>query len=159
MKHKEDAHKVRMPISYVGKGVKKGHSLSEQNVIILQNFFLTSGVHCIHVPDIQTGRTLLETALASFKSDRSISLLTTVKKKAVFPYSDLYKELGAARASSHTNGALEEYLLCSLNSDLLIIEATTELLQQPWYGKFEQLIVEYNIGATLPIIMIFHGEL
>jgi hypothetical protein len=71
-------------------------------------------------------------------------------------YRDLYKEMAEAHVLGISDGSLEEFILTSFYNDFLVIEYTKELMDQPWFGSFEQLLSRYSINQSIPIILFMY---
>jgi len=84
-----------------------------------------------------------------------VALLTMATQKCPAQYRDLYEEM--KKLSMH-DGSLEEFVLTSFYNDFLIIEYTPQLMEQPWYGTFEQLLSKYSIAQSIPVIMFMYDE-
>ena len=127
----------------------------EQSIITIQQYFLTPGMHCIEVPTVQQGRSLLRICLDSLQIFADVALLTMATKKCPAQYRDLYEEV--KHLTVH-DGTLEEFILTSFYNDFLIIEYTPQLLEQPWFGTFEQLLSKYSIAQSIPVIIFMYDE-
>ena len=139
---------------------KKNRDVSqvEQSIITIQQYFMTPGMHCIYVPNIQQGRSLLRICLDSLQIFADVALLTVATKKCPLQYRDLYEEMEQAKALTTHNGNLEEFILTSFYNDFLIIEYTPQLLEQSWFGVFEQLLNKYALNESIPVIMFMYDE-
>ena len=84
-----------------------------------------------------------------------VALLTMATQKCPAQYRDLYEEI--QHLTVH-DGTLEEFILTSFYNDFLIIEYTPQLLEQPWFGTFEQLLSKYSIAQSIPVIMFMYDE-
>ncbi len=130
----------------------------EQSIITIQQYFMTPGMHCIYVPTVQQGRSLLRICLDSLQIFADVALLTVATQKCPTLYRDLYTEIKRAKALTTHNGRLEEFMLTSFYNDFLIIEYTPNLIEQPWFGAFEQLLSRYAISESIPVIMFMYDE-
>lgn len=151
MKH---LHKVPQGTTSVAAFYKATQeSLSEQEILAFHSYLFSPGFHCIKVPSIAAGRGLLEEYASScaYVIDSAFLSMTPAPNG----HRNLYEELCVMDAFSE-EGRLEEFILCSLTQEFLIIEATAELLKTPWFGKFEQLLIDYNIMKETTIIMFLY---
>ena len=137
---------------------KNNGSPFENNLFTIQEQFLSPGMHCIDVENHEQDRRLLRLGLDSLNMYSDVGMLTMSPTKIPHKYRDLYEEMDAWDALTLNNGMLEEYLLSSFQSDFLVLEYTQELIVQPWYGRFEQLLYEYSISTSIPVIMFIYND-
>lgn len=157
MKQKSYTNKLRTS-NCASKKAVKSRSLVEQSIIALQNSFLTPGLHCITVSNVQHGRDLLKVCLDSLGRYTDIGLVSHSAQTGPSHYTDLYTQMSQVGALSLEEGMLEDYMLSSFQSDFLILEYTQELMVQPWFGKFEQLLSDYSITNSIPVVMFLYEE-
>lgn len=153
MKHFEKAQQLLSRA--VAKDVKKRASLSEQDILTLQDYFLTPGLHLVKAENQEESRLLLAQFLYSFQYYSSIAILGTNEWSMPEDYHDLYKELGETSALFKKE-AMEDYLSCTFPHDFLAIEGTPDLLRSAWFGRFEHLLIQYEIVRTIPIIIFIY---
>ncbi len=130
-------------------------SLSEQEILIVQNYLLSPGFHSLQVTDVAEGRALLSTFEASLSYLLRAALVNAPGKEMLSDYLPIGRELEAASAEP---GQLEQYLLHSWDYDFVAIEGTKELLATEWYGRFEQLLIDYDLIKTMPVLMLFYRQ-
>ncbi len=87
-----------------------------------------------------------------------IGMVTMTNKRVPAHYRDLYDEMYFNRALFLDDGRLEEFMLTSFQCDFLILEYTQELMEEPWFGRFERLLHDYSISTSIPIIMFIYDE-
>jgi hypothetical protein len=146
MKHHEMVHTNRMGQPH----------LTEREILILQSYLLSPGFHSIRVPTIAQGRALLSTFGSSLRFFSRLALLSDSTNGEIEGYTDLTAELEAVHVSEQGN--LEQYMLHCFDYDFLAIEGTRDLLASEWFGRFEQLLIDYNLIKTVPILMIFSSR-
>ena len=132
--------------------------LSDEEILEIQEYFLTPGLHIIKVADVMTGRILLARfleALGYYFSDKAVLSLT--RKTIPEGCADIYTEL-VETGSLHDYDALQNYIASSFYYDFLAIEGTHELLNNPWFGRFEYVLRESCAGETTPIILFFYDS-
>ncbi len=134
-------------------------TLVEQTIITVQQYFLTPGLHCITIPNHEQGRSLLRVCLDSLDLYSDVGMVTVTTKKTPAHYRDLYAELEDAQAVFSDNGRLEEFMLSSFQCDFLVMEYTPELLEKPWFGRFEQALTEYSVSKAIPVVMFIYDDL
>lgn len=145
MKHSEIAYAPRIPQPY----------LSEQEILILQSYLLKPGFHSIQVPDIVQGRVLLRTFVSSLNYFSRVALLSEIENGELTECINIASELKAVHAYSDP-GQLEQYMLHAWDYDFLAIEGTKDLLSADWFGRFEQLLIDYDLIKTTPVLMLFY---
>lgn len=135
-----------------------GTTLVEQTIINVQQYFLSPGLHCITIPSHEQGRSLLRVCLDSLGIYSDVGMVTVTTKKTPLHYRDIYEELEHYQALSFDDGSLEEYMFSAFQCDFLILEYTQELMEQPWFGRFEQLMSEYSVAKAIPVIMFLYDD-
>lgn len=157
MKHID---RVQQKHGLVGtQDAQKRAFLSEQEILEIQDYFLTPGLHILTVADPQEGRELLERfldALGTYYSHKAV--LSLQDEGMPRKCSDIYKELIASKAVFDYE-ALHEYVAYSFYYDFLAIEGTHELLNAPWFSRFEKLLHQCAITKTVPVILFFYESL
>ena len=130
----------------------------EERILAAHDAFLNPGMHCITVPNQQQGRILLRICLETLGKYADLGMLTMSLNGCPEQYRDVYAELERLHAFSLQESNLENYLLTSFSSDILIIEYTQELMEQAWIGKFEYLLHEYAFSHSIPVIMLLYSS-
>lgn len=130
--------------------------LGEQEILDLQDYFLTPGFHFLKTTDPETGRELLTQFIQVLQYHYAdVAVLSTSKRSFSFEYHDLYKELMHAKGFNKKE-ALEKYLLDSFYYDLVVIEGTKELLASHWFGRFENLLNTFAITEKTPVVLLYY---
>ena len=122
-------------------------ALSEHEILMLQDQFLTNGFHYITVPDVKTGRELLYIFLNSLDCYHHVACLTVEQEPLNSGISDLYQEL-----CSFTN--VEEFLVDQFYYDFIWIELSARLCKHGWLDHFKQSILQMELDAKLPLVII-----
>lgn len=131
-------------------------NFSEKEIIEIQDYFLTPGIHTIKFKDVSLGRLFLDSFLPLLSSYTKGAYLSLVDLSPSCGLVSLYRELIGACEHGDTN-VLEDYMLTSFYYDYLIIEETEELKRAGWYQRFRALLEKYNYVSTAPIV-IFNYE-
>jgi len=129
--------------------------LTENQVIALHKALLTPGFHNMQVNSIEEGRAILYTMLnaLSYYSDLAcLSLSDSALPSSVYDLSYHLTQGGYIDKACRTD--LENFFLERFDNDFLWIEATQELMKEPWYLYLEQKIVELRIDQQIPIMII-----
>lgn len=130
-------------------------SISEYDILELQEIFLTYGLHSLKVPTLPFGRDLIIQLLDSLHCYSNVACLSLSSRPLRPSMVDLYAELGLAGALAHSHTMLETFLIEHFYYDFLWIEMTQELDEAPWYWYFEQKLLDFNLIKTLPIIIVY----
>lgn len=124
-------------------------SISEEQILELQDLFLTNGIHHIGVPSIKEGRALIYKFLHALRCYQSVACFTidgiTLKK----PILDLHKQL------SQEN--MEHFFLAEFTSDFLWIEQDSLLYQQSLI--LENKLSQLGFDQHMPIIILSLKEI
>ena len=157
MKQKLAIHQLRTSSRSRRKITVKNAS-PEYKILMIQNSFITPGLHCVNVQNHEQGRRLIQISLDSLGIYSDVGMVSMSVRGCPLQYRDIYYELSRYDALSIDNGALEDYLLSSFTCECLILEYTQELIEQPWFGRFEQLLSDYSITNTIPVMMFLYDE-
>lgn len=127
-------------------------SISELQILELQEVFLTKGFHYIAVPTIQEGRTLIYTFLNALRCFQSVGCITKDKmplEKGIF---DIVSYLDFCGFNDVKNIAERElYFIEDFAFDFLWIESNKN---DQWHHGFEQKLQELSIDQHIPIIIL-----
>lgn len=119
-------------------------AISEQEILDLQDLFLTNGVHHIGVPTFKEGRALIYKFLDALRCYQSVACFTidgnTLKKSVI----DLHKQL------TQTN--LDHFIIEEFNSDFLWVEQDSIIYQQCL--MLEEKLCQLGFDNHLPIIIL-----
>lgn len=129
-------------------------SISEYDIIELQELFLTYGLHSIKVPSLSFGRDLVIKFLDSLQCYSNVACLSLSPRPLRPQFINLYEELGLSGALAHSHTGLETFLIDNFYYDFLWIEMSQELDEAPWYWYFEQKLLDFNLVKTLPILLL-----
>ncbi len=123
---------------------------SEQEIIELNDVFLTHGIHDITVSDIAAGRTLIDTFLSSLNYYNNVACLTASDIPLRSSIFDIYSEVAG--------GDLEEFFLEQFYFDFLWIEVSPTLTETAWFLNFELKLLSFNMDQLLPVIILSYEE-
>jgi len=133
-------------------------NIAEQTIINVQQYFLSPGMHCITITSHEQGRSLLRVCLDPLDVYSDIGMVTVATKRAPAHYRDICFELEEYQAVSYDDGRLEEFMLSSFHCDFLVLEYTQELMEQPWFGRFERILADYSLAKAIPIVMFMYND-
>lgn len=76
-------------------------NLSNNDILILQDIFLTKGLHCLHVDSLKTGRTIIYTIIHSLNYYETIGCITLnqqipLEDSVINVYQDAYTRFGTS---------------------------------------------------------------
>lgn len=129
---------------------------SEADIIELHNRFLTTGFHSLKVKNIQEGRSLVYTLLASLNYHHNVACLSVASERLESYVHDIHKTLHEFGPINEQ--ALFDYFLDEFNCDFLWIEMSKELMAQSWFADFEQMIHDFHLNQHVPIIMLSYEQ-
>jgi len=139
---RENAHFVSQP-------------LCEEDILCLQELFLSNGWHCISVDDIHAGRSMVSTMLYSLNYYHDIACLTVAEQQPLDSRCcDLYTKLLEKGHLDSQSYDIEEFFLEDFYADFLWIEETEELKDAAWYNHFLQTVHDLKIDNHMPIILL-----
>lgn len=131
-----------------------GDQWSEDDILYLEDIFLTSGLHTINVRNVESGRTLMYTFLQSMLSRPLAACLTNQKIPLKKPIEDMYKTVQNLCKKHEFKDAVEIYFLEYFQAHLVWIESSDDFLQDPLVYYALQVIYDLEIVNNSPIIML-----
>lgn len=126
---------------------------NEHDILYLQNAFTTPGVHAIKVANLLTGRKLVKQLLNSLKWYQDVAYLASSEAVPNKEASNIISRL----EQPITPEAVAQFFIEDFYYDFLWIEATSELLKEPWIASFETQLVNFHIDHMIPIIVISYN--
>jgi len=130
-----------------------GESFSENDVLYLQDLFLTPGVHQIGVDNIIHIRKIIYNMLSALQYHQKAACLT-LNNLALQPnITDIVKTL---IMDDHlvNSDSLTLFFLDHFYFDFLWIEESQALLDSMWYEQFKQHLVDFNFNKSIPIVKV-----
>ena len=122
--------------------VNKKLVITEQQILELQDLFLTPGIHYINVATVKNGRSLIYTFLNALRCYNAPACLTN----NAMP---LKKEIHLL--NTHSN--LDHFFIEESGFDFMWIEARKE---DYWYVSFKQRIEEMGIDQHIPVLILLN---
>lgn len=119
-------------------------SISEQQILELQDLFLTNGIHHIGVPSFKEGRALMYTFLDALRCYQSVACFTIDGNTLKKPVLDLQKHL--------LQKDMEHFFVEEFVSDFLWIEQDKILYQQCLL--LENKLSQLGFDQHMPIIIL-----
>jgi len=140
--HDKEVSSVRYieSLQFISRYVKR--PFSEKDILELQDTFLSNGFQFLRMDTIPFGRTVMETFLMLLNNFHDVACLTTSKDALPPMVSNIYQLLDQGGfLEPHSMLDFEEFFLEYFYYDFIWIEASYDLLSQPWYSYFEHSIV------------------
>jgi len=152
--HRKTPGLVKADLLAISKVIS--NPFTEQDILDLQDEFLTHGFHYLMVDNVQVGRRIIQTFLHSLKNYyQEIGCLSVSEILLPDGITDIYEILewyGYLRKPY-----LESFFLDQWYFDFLWIEATEELLLSSWFCQFSQLLEDFMLNEEIPIFIISYN--
>lgn len=136
-------------------------AFSEQEIIFLQDIFMTSGFHHLRVNNVTVGRQILEMFLESLHYFEQVTALTVQHEPLPNTVQDLYYELLESQyinLHGTISNDLSDFFITQFNADFVWIEASAELLAAPWFTKVQRALSDIIAEHPIPILVISYEE-
>lgn len=130
---------------------------SEQEIMNLQDLFLTNGFHDIVVSSVEEGRLLIQTFFNALNYYKHVACLSMSSKKLPDQVSDIYQTL--SESGEINQKTIFEFLMNHFYADLLVVEMSKKLMSEKWLTEFQQQLIDFKIDAAMPIISISYSQL
>ncbi len=132
---------------------------SESQIIALQEKFLENGFQYIKVRSVTKGRTIIESFLQSLGLYQDIVILSTTPILPKTMVTDLYYELSnSGYLNSFEPYYLEEFFIEHFYYDFMWIEATRDILNEPWFDDFKKKIIDMGLDQHIPIMVVLYED-
>ena len=133
---------------------------SEQEILDLQDLFLTYGNHYLKVPTHGQGRNIISLFLESFQYQyfSRVACLTVSPVPLPDAVVSVRDELALSGALAFNHHSLDEFLLNTFYYDFVWVECSQELMQSSWFYYFEKKLIDYNIAQSMPILFVTYEE-
>ena len=130
--------------------------LSEQDVLELQEIFLTFGMHYIKTQNIESGRNIINTILGSLKYYQSIGAITD-QAGLQEPVCDILVDMkmqGYYLDTILVN--LENYFTVHAGFDFIWVELSASLLDQD-IMNIKNIFDMYHVQESMPVIFVMYN--
>lgn len=128
--------------------------LSENDILHLQELFLTNGWHGLKVKSVDDGRSIISTMLYSLNYYNDIACLAIDEMSVDSRFFDVYAHMIEGGYLEGQYYDIEAFLIEHFYANFLWIEETQELLKAPWYRHFLQAINDLKLDTQIPIIVL-----
>jgi hypothetical protein len=132
--------------------------LSQDDILYVQERFITNGLHHIVVQDIEHGRTLMEKLLKSMHYFQNVSCLAQSYPIAIdYEQSNLLENIQYYCGHDIEADLIEEYFLECYMADFLWVELTETLLRNPLALQIVYSMHTLDIAHNIPVIAISYA--
>jgi hypothetical protein len=131
---------------------------SEYDVLVLQEIFVTLGVHTIKTKNVIDGRQIIQTILKSLNYYHNVGSVTQIEGLPVFTC-DIMKHIGL-QFSQRNNLLidLEEFFAVHPCFDFIWIEFTQEIKSQCSIEDIKNLFDIYHVNERMPVLIVMYEE-
>ncbi len=144
-------------LQFISKYVQR--PFTEKDILELQDTFLTNGFQFLRMDTIPFGRTVIETFLMSLNHFHDVACLTTSTQPLPPMVTNIYQLLDQGGfLEPYSMLDFEEFFLEYFYYDFIWIEASYDLLSQPWFTYFEQKMVDLKLHERTPIIVLSYNQ-
>jgi hypothetical protein len=131
------------------------HPLTDADIIKLQDTLLTVGIHTLKFPNVTQGRDAMITILTSLNCYTNVACLSMHTTELNPAYFDMYYALTlGGYVHGNVEQKLDEFFLEQCDVDFLWIEATAQLVEQPWFYAFERKLDQFNVVCRIPVVVL-----
>lgn len=131
--------------------------LTEEDILELNDLFLTNGMHYIVVDTVDAGRLLILTLLASLNCYHAIAALTLEPLRLTINVHNVHREL-IQNYMLHDEQSVDSFFVEQFYFDFMWIEMSDDLVSASWFVDFEQKLFEYKLENHLPIVCIRYAQ-
>ena len=130
-------------------------TLSEDDILYLQDIFLTNGVHAIKVSNVATGRVLIYKLLQSLHYHHVVACLTCAEnpplKRSIF---DVYRAIMHHELGPDSYDDIEDFFIERFYADFLWVELSHESLKKSVVTHATNVVRALDIDSRMPIVTI-----
>lgn len=132
------------------------NSLTDKNILDLQEKFLSNGIHHIQVPTINDGRAFIFTFLNSLSSFlHAVACVTTNDNSLPENIINIHTQLSESENFNVSNtDYMQSFFFEQSYCDFIWIEATSSLVTNEWYLDFEKNLLDLKINKNIPILVV-----
>lgn len=129
--------------------------LSEQNVLTLQDIFLTFGIHCIKTDNATAGRKIINTILGSLKYYKNVGAITDrigLDENVCDILIDIKKQ---GISTDDIIIDLENFFMIHACFDFIWVELSGSLLEQD-INSLKNIFNMYYVQERMPVIFMMY---
>jgi hypothetical protein len=127
--------------------------LSVDDILYLQQIFLTTGLHHIVAPNLSIGRRTMHLLLRSMNCFSNAACLTWEHKASLKGYDVLGRLIDYCGQEANMD-AIEEYFIEEFEADFLWIEMSDAFMQNPFVVQAFNIMHVLNIIHKIPVVLI-----
>lgn len=133
--------------------------LTPEDILYLQELFLTNGFHHIRVPTVNDGRFLMYKLLHSMHFFNDIACLTCIDEPIIsLDVCDLLNDLRIHCKGEESINAIEEYFLEVFFTDFMWIELNEALLNDPMVQHAIYIMHAIEFAHKIPVIAMSYNS-
>lgn len=132
------------------------HFYSEQQILDLEDAFLSPGLKHITVATPVTGRELVLSLVSSLYPCARVACLTTHSESLPLRVIRMFDEMAFSGSFGFSCREIDSFLLEQFYYDVLWVECSSDLLAMPWFSYLQNRLLDFNFGATMPILFVFY---
>lgn len=131
------------------------HNLSNDDILFLQDTFLTKGLHSISVDSLETGRALIYTIIQSLHYYEAIACLTMAHQPPLAdPIINMYQDAYTRFGPSYTLDDIENMFLDYWSIECLWLERTRTSSQDALYGACTKAMHSLDMPEHIPVVQL-----
>lgn len=129
--------------------------LTNNDILILQEKFLSNGFQYIKVKNLHSGRLIINRFIQSLRLYCDIAVVTN---EDIEPKKNIYNIYNELLMRGYLNpfelSFMEEFFVEEFYFDFIWIEANQKLLKSSWYQHFEKKLIAFKFDQNIPIITL-----
>ena len=134
-----------------------GNTLSENDILYLQDIILTHGFHHVCLPDVVMGRDLMIMFIQALNYYNSVACLSALQDLPLHQsVRNIYDDLMDGSIGSESD--IEIFFAESFDADFMWIEATDELLKLPFVSWLWQTVHRVAAREHIPIVALSYAH-
>lgn len=126
--------------------------MSEDDILYLQDIFLTNGIHAISVADIHAGRSIMFSMLQSLNFYQTVACLTCDKAPLEKSIVDIYSQLSSEQDVQYEE--VEHFFIEEFFSEFLWIELSEKLISKTLLAHSFHALNELEMARRMPIVTL-----
>jgi len=127
---------------------------SENDILYLQELFMSNGIHHISVPDIAAGRNLIEMFLSSLNCFYDIAYFGSEPHT----HTSYFDVLAHLKLYEKNAADLDEFFINEFYFDFMWLEQTPHFSASPRFTNFMHKLAELKVDQHLPIIILSYQK-
>lgn len=132
-------------------------NLSEQDVLNLQEIFLTFGIHCIKTDNVKSGRKIINTILGSLKYYQNIGAVTDLAGLDIHVADILVDIKMQGLYSGDVIVDLENFFMIHACFDFIWVEFSGSLLERDIIN-LKNVFNMYYVQERMPVIFMMYNQ-